>query len=134
MFPSNPEHNGYSNSCATSATSQLELPDVFSSPRSDDELEVELDDPMDLLHLLSDNVRQEYLNYLERLLHVNYETWMICNSPEDQQQLNLQDMHVCAKILEQKAVKSCMIVNLYRKAMLKIVSNFAYFADCSNLR
>ncbi|XP_055703581.1 uncharacterized protein LOC129802052 [Phlebotomus papatasi] len=119
MFPSNRKHNGYSNSCNSS---QLELPDVFSSPRSDDELEVELDDPMDLLHLLSDNVRQEYLNYLEKLLHVNYETWMICNSPEDQQQLNLQDMHVCAKILEQKAVKSCMIVNLYRKAMLKIIS------------
>uniref|UniRef100_A0A1B0EZ59 Set2 Rpb1 interacting domain-containing protein n=1 Tax=Phlebotomus papatasi TaxID=29031 RepID=A0A1B0EZ59_PHLPP len=120
MFPSNRKHNGYSNSCNSS---QLELPDVFSSPRSDDELEVELDDPMDLLHLLSDNVRQEYLNYLEKLLHVNYETWMICNSPDDQQQLNLQDMHVCAKILEQKAVKSCMIVNLYRKAMLKIFCN-----------
>ncbi|XP_055692036.1 uncharacterized protein LOC129795044 [Lutzomyia longipalpis] len=101
---------------------KLDLPDAFSSPRSGDEVEADVDDPADLLHLLSNTVRQEYLSYLEKLLYSNYETWMICRTHDEGFDLNLEDLHACAKTLELKALKSSMIVNLYRKAMLKIIS------------
>ncbi|GAB0086724.1 hypothetical protein DMENIID0001_008880 [Sergentomyia squamirostris] len=111
------------NSSHNCPTTEFKLPDIDDTPASEDEIEGDLHDPVDVYHLLSNEVRQQYLKYLEKLLHSNYETWMLCNPYEDYGQLNLEEMHQCAKILEQKAVKSCMVVNLYRKTMIKIISD-----------
>lgn len=59
-------------------------------------------------------MRQQYYNFLERLLRQN----LAC-SPQKQ---NCTDLAKCAAYLEKRALKSCMIVSLYRKSMLKIIS------------
>lgn len=58
---------------------------------------------------------------MERLLENNYVTSLSkTNSPAKEQQK--YDIQKCAKYLEEKALRSCMIVNLYRKAMLKSIA------------
>ncbi|XP_037049752.1 uncharacterized protein LOC119084032 isoform X1 [Bradysia coprophila] len=65
-----------------------------------------------LSSILTNMVRQKYFNFLEKLLTDNYE-----NSVTGAV-LSCQDIKKCAEYLEFKAVRSCMIVHLYRQSIL----------------
>ncbi|CAG9112727.1 unnamed protein product [Plutella xylostella] len=69
-------------------------------------------------HLLISKVRKHYLEYLIQLLSSNYET---------NQKLLGKNIYLpsaiwrCAKILEINAVKSCMVIDLYRRSILSVI-------------
>ncbi|XP_058821470.1 uncharacterized protein LOC131683474 [Topomyia yanbarensis] len=94
--------------------------------------EEHFDDPIDLAetidtidlpaHRLTGKVRCQYLNYIENLLIGNYDAWMKTVDSYDNVTFTPDEVKRCAESIELKAVKSCMIVSLYRNCILKVIS------------
>ncbi|XP_062562314.1 uncharacterized protein LOC134225899 [Armigeres subalbatus] len=95
-------------------------------------IEEHLADPVELLetidnidlpaHRLTGKVRLQYLSYLEKLLENNYEVWCGSVEPYEEQTFSPEDVKRCAASIEMKAVQSCMIMSLYRKYVLQLIS------------
>ncbi|XP_055547331.1 uncharacterized protein LOC129731384 [Wyeomyia smithii] len=84
---------------------------------------VETIDSIDLpAHRLTGKVRNHYLNYLENLLARNYKTWSDTIDSLDNVMFTSSEIKRCAESIELKAVKSCMIVSLYRSYILNIIT------------
>ncbi|XP_053696032.1 uncharacterized protein LOC128743466 [Sabethes cyaneus] len=84
---------------------------------------VETIDEIDLpAHRLTGKVRYQYLSYLENLLERNYETWSNTVESFDNVTFTPSEIQRCAECIEMKAVKSCMIVSLYRSYILKAIT------------
>lgn len=75
-------------------------------------------------HLLISKVRKHYMEYVIKLLSINYET---------NQRLVNKNIYLpsaiwrCAKNIEMTAAQSCMVVQLYRKNILLMVNIYSTF-------
>ncbi|KAL1385382.1 hypothetical protein pipiens_012924 [Culex pipiens pipiens] len=73
-------------------------------------------------HRLTGKVRCQYLKYLEGLLEGNYSAWSGSVEPYENVTFSSDEIKRCAERIEMKAVQSCMIASLYRKYILKTIS------------
>lgn len=71
---------------------------------------------------LKNYARCEYYKYLEKILRQNYNTWCTIRSPNCDIDINEWDVRQCAEYLEQNAVRSAIVVEAYRKYILRQVS------------
>ncbi|XP_021935646.1 uncharacterized protein LOC110837622 isoform X2 [Zootermopsis nevadensis] len=69
---------------------------------------------------LTGNVRACYLNHLEKILMKNYE---VCCEDCSEWPLNQEDVIKCAIQMERKALRSCMVVILYQRAMTRLATD-----------
>lgn len=70
-------------------------------------------------------VRRHYLNYLEKQLQENLLSWGKKDNGlqmGDYDEMCRRSIKKTAELLEDKAVKACMIAKFYQRAMVKIVS------------
>ncbi|VVD03734.1 unnamed protein product [Leptidea sinapis] len=97
-------------------------PDSFIEEwvRENDPITMSLPDIEYEPHLLISKVRKHYMEYVIKLLSFNY---------ENNQKLLNKNTYLpsaiwrCAKIIETKAAQSCMVVELYRKNILKMIND-----------
>lgn len=61
------------------------------------------------------------MNHLQRSLVKNYEHWLDSNKDSDDLDCSKEDILKCAKFLEHKALRACMIASYYQRAMVKTV-------------
>ncbi|XP_053670523.1 uncharacterized protein LOC128720848 [Anopheles nili] len=73
-------------------------------------------------HRLSANVRQQYLRYLDRVLRINYNSWLSSNGDHNDSPFTDDDLKQCAETIEMRAVQSCMITSLYRGVILQMIA------------
>ena len=66
-------------------------------------------------NFLTDSVRTHYFKYMVKIIN---EVFLDPGKGEAS-----DDVHKIAEYLELKAVRSCMVMDLYRKSILKTVSN-----------
>lgn len=71
------------------------------------------------LTCLTGRVRACYLQHLEKTLLKNYE--ICCEKGSAQWRLSPEDVVRCAVRMEQKALRSCMVVILYQRAMTRLI-------------
>lgn len=80
----------------------------------------------------SSQVRACYLKHLEKILLKNYE--ICCDKACAEWRLSPEDVVRCAVRMEQKALRSCMVVILYQRAMTRLVSidlpDYAFILQC----
>ncbi|KAJ9591936.1 hypothetical protein L9F63_001538 [Diploptera punctata] len=70
---------------------------------------------------LTGNVRACYLNHLEKIVIKNYEA---CSAKDrNEWPFSLPDLIKCAAWMEYKALRSCMVVVLYQRAMTRLASD-----------
>uniref|UniRef100_A0A1Q3F361 Uncharacterized protein n=1 Tax=Culex tarsalis TaxID=7177 RepID=A0A1Q3F361_CULTA len=83
-------------------------------------------------HRLTGKVRCQYLKYLEGLLQSNYSAWSSSVEPYENVTFSPEEIKRCAERIEMKAVQSCMIVQIYRKFILKTIAQIRKeTAECS---
>ncbi|XP_014290436.1 TNF receptor-associated factor family protein DDB_G0272098 [Halyomorpha halys] len=69
--------------------------------------------------ILTALVRTSYMNHLQRSLVKNYEHWLDSNKDSDDLDCSKEDILKCAKFLEHKALRACMVASYYQRAMVK---------------
>lgn len=69
--------------------------------------------------ILTALVRTSYMNHLQRSLMKNYEHWLDSNKDSDDLDCSKEDILKCAKFLEHKALRACMVASYYQRAMVK---------------
>lgn len=101
------------------------FPEISKNPVKITEEKVFLNQE-ELHHGLTDYVRDKYLKYTRKILRQNYERWLYSDDNNATGGLKVTDDEIdkTARKLELEAVKACMVVSLYRKAIIEIVSKF----------
>ncbi|XP_037955358.1 uncharacterized protein LOC119685199 [Teleopsis dalmanni] len=93
----------------------------MNSTESSDELEVAGDSATVFIRL-SEMVRNQYLNFLEQQLIANAKMWRVSHDLTLNETKFKEHIHNCAELLEKKAIKSCMMTQIYQRKMLKIIA------------
>ena len=99
----------------------LKIPKIKDHDWDMEVLEVVEDIQMPI-HRLTALVRKEYLKTLEKTISCNYQNWQNLTGNYDDRMISEDDVKKCAEAIELRAVQSCMVANLYRTFMLKVVS------------
>lgn len=100
----------------TITPNQLKTPKMFDS-QNDFVLDIIDTTPIKLKNY----VRCEYFKYIEKILRQNYNTWCTIKSPNCEIEINEWDVRQCAEYLEENAVRSAIVVEVYRKYILRQV-------------
>ncbi|XP_058454285.1 uncharacterized protein LOC131432182 [Malaya genurostris] len=129
QYCAEPEHDPYEHLYRKAEMYSEYMGDTsFKLPQIEEQLADPIDfaetiDSIDLpAHRLTGRVRCQYLNYLENLLTGNYKAWTSTVSSYENVTFTPAEVKRCAASLEMQAVKSCMIVSLYRNCILKMIS------------
>lgn len=68
---------------------------------------------------LTSLVRESYVKHLRQILKNNYEAW--CKS-QTEETMDSSYVYHWATVLEQKALRACMVAELYQKSMISLIS------------
>uniref|UniRef100_A0A1B0AAB4 Uncharacterized protein n=1 Tax=Glossina pallidipes TaxID=7398 RepID=A0A1B0AAB4_GLOPL len=79
---------------------------------------------------LSDMVRKHYLQYLEKQLNENFTNWQKGQMDDLE---NWQSIKHTAAVLEEKAIKACMMSKIYQRYMVKIIANVRQYTQENRL-
>ncbi|KAI9579962.1 uncharacterized protein LOC119639303 isoform X1 [Glossina fuscipes] len=79
---------------------------------------------------LSDMVRKHYLQYLEKQLNENFTNWQ--KGQMDGLE-NWESIKQTAAVLEEKAIKACMMAKIYQRHMVKIIANVRQYTQENRL-
>ncbi|XP_073986676.1 uncharacterized protein isoform X2 [Rhodnius prolixus] len=63
---------------------------------------------------LTSLVRNSYIKHLKRCLSKNYEKWSKTN-------ISIDELNFCSEMLENKALRSCMVTSIYQRSMAQIL-------------
>lgn len=106
----------------TSNNFHLSLPEIGKNLKRNRKPEVLHLESDEVEHRLEDFVRLQYLKYVEGVLQENYHLWLKSEIGQ-MSELNVtyEQIRKTAENIEADAVRACMVVSLYRKAIIKMV-------------
>lgn len=112
-------HKNKQQRLSVSDTDTCEAEDDYSSNPDD---EIDFNDISEQgFTRLTNLVRTQYLTFLKKLLNENLTKWL--NEQDyDANSIPLENIEKCALLFEKRAVRASMIVELYRRHMLRIIT------------
>uniref|UniRef100_A0A336M2D0 CSON008365 protein n=1 Tax=Culicoides sonorensis TaxID=179676 RepID=A0A336M2D0_CULSO len=100
----------------------LKIPEIDGKSKRNNDPKAIRVERGDVEHLLQDFVRANYLKYVEGVLKENYKLWLKSDMGQiSELVVTDEEIRKTAENIEIEAVKACMVVSLYRKAIIKMI-------------